>query len=273
MSIKGTVFDIKEFSIHDGPGARVTVFLKGCPLRCMWCHNPEGLSSVPQLLHKKNLCTECGRCLRKCDHPECQSFGRCIHACVNGALSIAGREYTVEELCEKIRSYKTFFDAAGGGVTLSGGDPLCQPEFTAALCHSLDGIHKAIQTSGFAPCETYREVISGFDYVMQDIKIADPQLHKKYTGVSNENILKNIEYLKSSGKEFVFRVPLIPDITDTDENLKAIAEIAGDFPVELLRYNALAGAKYEYVGKEYLLGERKNRDADFLSFFRNAKFG
>lgn len=273
MNMKGTVFDIKEFSIHDGPGGRVTVFMKGCPLRCMWCHNPEGLLPVPELLHKKNLCTDCKRCLRGCDHPECRRFGRCIHACVSGALSVAGKEYSVEELCERIYSYKDFFEVANGGVTFSGGEPLYQSEFIEAVCQNLSGIHKAIQTSGFASYETYRKVISEVDYVMQDIKIADTAAHIKYTGVSNEVILKNIEYLKSSGKQFVFRIPLIPDITDTDKNLKAISEIAGEYPVELLRYNTLAGAKYDYVGKQYKLGSEKNRDADFLGFFKNAKFG
>lgn len=271
--IKGTVFDIKEFSIHDGPGGRVTVFMKGCPLHCMWCHNPEGLLPTTQLLHKKNLCCECKHCFVPCTHPECQIFGRCIHACVNGALEVAGREYSVEELSEKIRRYKDFFAISGGGVTISGGEPLYQWKFVTALLDSLPDIHKAIQTSGFADGDTYKKVVERVDYVMQDIKIADPQAHKKYTGVSNEVILENIEHLKRSGKQFVFRVPLIPDITDTDENLKAIAEIAGDCPVELLRYNVLAGAKYEFVGKAYLLSDEKNREADFLSFFKNVKFG
>lgn len=273
MSMNGTIFDIKEFSIHDGPGGRVTVFLKGCPLRCLWCHNPEGLEAAPQLLHKKNLCTKCGRCLRSCDHPECKPFGRCIHACINGALEVAGREYTVQELATKIRGYRDFFSVCGGGVTFSGGEPMFQAPFLAALCDALPDIHKAIQTSGFAPEDTYKRIVSGVDYVMQDIKIADPQMHKKYTGVSNEMILKNIAYLKGCGKPFVFRVPLIPNITDTEENLRAIADIAGDFPVELLRYNALAGAKYESVGKEYTLSDEQNRDVDYLSFFANATFG
>lgn len=273
MSIKGTVFDIKEFSIHDGPGGRVTVFMKGCPLRCQWCHNPEGLEPTPQLLHKRNLCCDCKRCLQSCDHPECKPFGRCIHACMNGALAVAGKEYSVEEICKKISGYKDFFDISGGGVTFSGGEPMYQAEFVSAVCRGIPYIHKAIQTSGFAPCDTYKEIVSCVDYVMQDIKIADSAIHKKYTGVSNEVILNNIEYLKSSGKSFVFRVPLIPDITDTDENLKAVAGIAGDFPVELLRYNVLAGAKYESVGKEYLLGDEENRNANFLRFFKKAKFG
>lgn len=266
----GTIFDIKEFSIHDGPGGRFTVFLKGCPLRCVWCHNPEGLSREPQLMYKQAMCAKCGRCKMGCTHPECQKYGRCIHSCPNGCLSIAGTEMTVEELSKKLNSNADFLKITGGGVTISGGEPLMQSEFVCALADSLPDMHKAIQTSGYADFETYKKVIDKFDYIMQDIKLADRDLHKKYTGVYNDKILKNIEYLKESGKEFVFRVPLIPDITDTEENLKAIAEIAGDCPVELLSYNNLAGAKYEMLDMEYSLGTDGNRDVDFTKYFKNA---
>ena len=269
----GVIFDIKEFSVHDGPGGRVSIFLKGCPLRCIWCHNPEGLDPSPQLLHKKNLCTECKRCLVPCDHPECRKYGRCIHACINGALNVAGSEVSVTEICRKIMNYKEFFDISGGGVTFTGGEPLYQSEFVLEVCSNLPDIHKAIQTSGFAAHDIYRKAVAAVDFVMQDIKIADPEMHRKYTGVGNELILENIEYLKTSGKPFVFRVPLIPDITDTEENLQAISKIAGKHPVELLRYNVLAGAKYDYVGRQYPLGSEPNREKDYISFFQNARYG
>lgn len=267
----GIIFDIKEFSIHDGPGGRFTVFLKGCPLRCVWCHNPEGLVAKPQLMYKKAMCVKCGRCMMGCDHAECKPYGRCIHACANGCLSVAGKEMTVEELSEKLNSNAEFFKMMGGGVTISGGEPMLQSEFVCQLADAIPDIHKAIQTSGYTDLETYKKVIDKFDYVMQDIKLADRELHKKYTGVYNDKILKNIEYLKKSGKEYVIRVPLIPDITDTEENLIAISKIAGDSSVELLAYNNLAGAKYDMLDMEYSLGTDGNRDCDFTKYFQNAK--
>ena len=167
-------------------------------------------------------------------------------------------------------NYKEFFAISGGGVTFSGGEPLMQGEFVASVAQKIKGIHKAIQTSGYAPFEVYQKVISGMDYIMQDIKIADSRLHKEYTGVGNEGILKNIEYLKSSGKDFVFRVPLIPDITDTEENLRQISEIVGEHPVELLKYNVLAGAKYPSVGKKYSLADQPNEPRDYEKYFIRA---
>ena len=269
--MKGTIFDIKEFSIHDGPGGRITVFLKGCPLRCMWCHNPEGLACRPQLLYKDNLCTRCGKCRERCNHEECQPFGRCVHACENGCLSIAGEEVSCEALAERLLQNRDILARMGGGVTISGGEPMLQSGFVCGIAERLAGTHLAIQTSGYAEPDIYREVISRFDYVMQDIKLADTRQHLRYTGVGNEKILKNIDYLKKSGREAVLRVPLIPGITDTEENLMQIADIAGDFPVELLPYNSLAGAKYGMLGMEYLLSAEKNRQEDFTKYFKNAK--
>ena len=268
--MEGTIFDIKEFSIHDGPGMRVTVFLKGCPLRCLWCHNPEGLQMQPQLVYKKKLCAHCGNCLVPCHHEECKPWGRCIHACPNGCLEIAGRVVSVEEAAEEILSYSDLFDRTPGGVTFSGGEPLRQADFVCALTERLGNMHKALQTCGYAPEGTYKQVIQHFDLIMQDIKLVDPALHKKYTGVDNALILRNIEFLKKSGKPFVFRVPLIPEMTDTPDNLRMISDIVGDAPVELLKYNALAGVKYEMVGMKYQLGEVKNREEEFEKYFQNA---
>ncbi len=266
----GTIFDIKEFSIHDGPGVRITVFMKGCPLRCLWCHNPEGFSVQPQLMYKKNLCTNCGKCFLPCNHPECAPFNRCIHACQNGCLSVSGQTLTSNELTEKLLSYQSFLSISDGGITFSGGEPLLQADFILEVAKQLPHIHKAIQTSGFSDFETYKKTIDGFDYILQDIKIADDVMHKKYTGVSNRNILENIEYLKQIGKPFVLRLPLIPGITDTEENLKAVSQIAGDFPVELLRYNMLAGVKYEMLGLRYPLSDIHNSSKDYTRFFKNA---
>lgn len=251
--MNGTIFDIKEFSIHDGPGGRITVFLKDCPLRCIWCHNPEGLKKEPQLMKKKNLCTSCGMCKAPCKHEECKSFGRCIHACSNGALSVSGYEISVDELADKLNKNESLLKSLNGGITVSGGEPMMQADFVCELAEKIQNIHKAIQTSGYTDEETYKRVIDKFDYIMQDIKLVDCEAHKIYTGVENDRILKNIDYLKNSGKEFVFRVPMIPDITDTKENLDAIERLTEGYSVEYLPYNTLAGAKYEMLGMEYKL--------------------
>lgn len=269
--MKGTIFDIKEFTVHDGPGSRITVFLKGCSLRCQWCHNPEGLNAEKQLMYRSNFCSHCGNCYIPCGHPECQPFGRCIHACANGCLTVAGEEICSEILAERLLKNARMLNFMGGGITISGGEPLLQADFVCELIEKLgNNVHKAIQTSGYAKPNTYKKVIKGFDYVMQDIKLAAPGLHKKYTGVDNERILENIQWLKSSGKEFVFRVPLIPNITDTEENLRAISKIVGDCKTELMPYNEFAGAKYSMVGIEYGIGIEKNRKEDFTRFFENA---
>jgi len=252
----GTVFDIKEFSLQDGPGPRVTVFLKGCPLRCRWCHNPEGLSPKPQLMVKQNLCTKCGKCFQSCDHPECAGLGRCLYACPNGLVSLSGQVYEAEELAEKVMKNADFYTMNGGGVTVSGGEPLAQADFVCALFDRLP-IHKAIQTSGYADNAVFQRVIDRCDYVMMDIKLADRELHKQYTGVYNDKILENLKYLKQSGKAYVIRTPLIPDITDTQENLAAIQTLLGDSPWEKLPYNTMAGAKYPMLGMQYGMEQEK----------------
>lgn len=267
--IKGTVFDIKEMTVHDGPGSRVTVFLKGCPLRCRWCHNPEGLSMVPQLMIKETMCEHCGLCMRECEHDECQPFGRCIHSCPKGLVSIAGTEYTPEALAAKLNKYARFLNSVGGGVTFSGGEPLMQAEFLYETLIRCENLHKALQTSGYCDSDTFGKILSAVDYVLFDIKIVDSALHKKYTGVGNEKILANYEILKNSGVEYVIRVPLIPGITDTRENLSAVAEIAGEHRVELMRYNTFAPSKYKMVGMEFTLDSLPSNDVN-LSVFKNA---
>lgn len=249
----GTIFDIKEFSIHDGPGGRTTVFLKGCPLRCKWCHNPEGLKREPQIMKKHNLCVHCKMCEKGCAHKECEPFNVCVHACPNGCLTISGENIDSKILAEKLNKDKPLFDLTNGGITISGGEPLMQADFVCDVLDNLNGIHTAIQTSGYADEETYKRVISKFDFVMQDIKLVRREEHIKYTGVSNEKILRNIEWLKNSGKEFVLRCPQIPGITDTKENVEAVKRLAKGHEIEFLKYNNLAGAKYEMLGMKYEL--------------------
>ena len=265
----GTIFDIKEFSIHDGPGPRVTVFMKGCPLRCKWCHNPEGLSPEPQLLWKESLCIGCDRCRTACDHPDCSGLDRCYHQCTVGALTRSGTEWDVDALAKKLRGYESILSSMGGGITLSGGEPLYQPDFSAALLERLSGMHRAIQTSGYASEAVFRKVLAHTDFVMMDVKLADPKLHKDYTGVDNAPILRNLRILQESGKAHLLRTPLIPGITDTQENLDTIAQLVGDSPVELLSYNPFAGAKYAQLGQAYPLGQPGQANTPDLSAFRN----
>ncbi len=247
----GTVFDIKEFALSDGPGIRTTVFLKGCPLRCAWCHNPEGLSPRPELYRATGACSECGLCRRPCAHPECAPYGRCLHACPRGLLRVSGRLWESGALAAHLLRGRELFESTGGGVTVSGGEPLLQAAFVGELLLALGGVHKALETSGYADSETFLSVARLCDLVLFDLKLADPVSHKRYTGVTNEPILKNAAALKASGIKHIFRIPLIPNITDTRENLAALAKIAGDSPVELLSYNALAPAKYAGVGRTY----------------------
>ena len=249
---RGIIFDIKEFALSDGPGIRTTVFFKGCPLRCAWCHNPEGLAQSPELYRATAACTSCGACLRPCTHPDCALYDRCLHACPRGLVRIAGAAWESDALAAHLlRGRDLFLD--GGGVTLSGGEPLMQPAFAIALLSALraGGVHTAVETSGFADPDTFLSVVRGADLVMMDLKLADPAAHRRYTGVDNTRILENAAALQASGLPHVFRIPLIPGITDTRENLAALAAIARDSRVELLSYNRLAPAKYAGVGRAY----------------------
>ena len=247
----GRIFDIKECSVHDGPGMRTTVFLKGCPLRCIWCHNPEGLSKHPCIMVKHTLCKMCGLCKKGCDHPECNGFSRCIHACPNGAISLSGKDYDHKELAKIILKNKVFFDASAGGVTFSGGEPLMQHEFLSQILDELSSVHTAIETSGYADSDVFSHIIGKTSYVMMDLKLFDDEKHKKFCGVSNKKILDNAKILMESGMDFEFRTPLIPGITDTEENLEKISEFTHGFKWEKIPYNNLAGLKYPMIGKEY----------------------
>lgn len=196
------------------------------------------------------MCTQCGRCLNVCGHEECKEFDRCIYACPNGLVSVSGREYTARVLADKIMQNADFYTRNGGGMTVSGGEPLFQADFVCELFSHIN-MNKAIQTSGYADRDTFKKVIDLCDYVMMDVKIADREKHKEYTGVYNDKILVNLEYLKASGKEYVIRTPLIPGITDTNENLTQVQNLIGESTWEKLPYNNMAGAKYKMLGMEY----------------------
>lgn len=251
--MKGTIFDIKEMAVHDGPGIRTTVFLKGCPLRCKWCHNPEGQSFSPQLMYKDAQCIKCGNCRRTCSHPACRPFGRCLQACPQNCLQIAGRTEDAGVLSRELKENAEILGDDFGGFTFSGGEPLAQPEFLLELITELSDYNLCIETSGYAKAAVFQKVISKLDYVIMDIKLADSDLHKRYTGVGNEAILENFATLRESGKPYLIRTPLIPGITDTRENLDAVKAIIGDSAYEQLPYNAMAGAKYKMLGLRYEL--------------------
>lgn len=268
----GIIFDIKEFALNDGDGVRTTVFFKGCPLRCIWCHNPEGLSPAPELYVKRNGCLSCGLCRKECSHEECKPFGRCLHICPCDLISVAGKVWDSDALAEKLLKQQGVLSALGGGITLSGGEPLMQHEFAYEILTALRGkMHRLIETSGFAEPHVFKKIANECDFVIMDIKIADDDMHKKYTGVSNKKIIENALWLKDSKIPHLFRTPLIPEITDTEENLRAISSIVDDDKIELLPYNHLAGAKYESVGRVFpkSINEASANPID-ISIFKNA---
>lgn len=261
----GIVFDIKELSIYDGPGVRVTVFMKGCPLRCKWCHNPEGLSPSPQVMLSYSICTDCGSCLiPDCEltggksrflqsEKACNGCGKCIPKCPNAYRRLAGTEYSAQELADIIMKNSVFFEN-GGGVTFSGGEPTMQWEFINAVMDLLP-IHKAIQTCGYCDTAKFQSVLQRVDFLFFDIKIADPQAHKLYTGKDNSLILENLQRVKDSGIPFVVRIPLIKNVNDSLDNLEKTAALIEDAKnlerIELLPYSPLAAAKYEMTGQIY----------------------
>ncbi len=254
--MKGSIFDIEEFAVYDGPGIRTVLFLKGCPLRCSWCHNPEGLLAGPQRIVSSGLCIRCGACSRNCPSADkCIGCGQCELNCPQEAIRIAGRPIEAEEVAGRIRRNAPLLAINGGGVTFSGGEPLLQADFVLEVCRLLPGMHKCIETSGYADAETFQRVVSAMDYVMMDVKLADDAAHREWTGVSNRRILDNLKWLKGCGKTFRIRVPLIPTVNDTEENMRRTAALIADAPcldkVELLPYHRTAGAKYQSAGMRY----------------------
>ena len=259
------VFEVREFCLHDGPGIRTTVFFKGCPLRCTWCHNPEGLSPEPEWLFKAQKCVHCGSCARGGDCPQ-------------GARQLCGRRWSVPALAaELLRNADVF--ASSGGITFSGGEPLLQAPFLSALIDELRSLqlahsqtaapaplHLAIETSGYAPAEAYRSVVSKLDLVFQDLKHPDPAEHNRWTGVDPAPIHANLAWLKASGKPFIARIPLIPGVNDTPAAKAGFADLlagpSGLLRVELLPYHLTAAAKYPFTGRTYDPGFDENRPLD-----------
>lgn len=272
---KGMIFDIQRFSLQDGPGIRTTVFLKGCPLNCIWCHNPESKKQKPQLMLYSARCIGCGECLGRCplglhsfteagEHiikrDSCTACAECVEGCV-GALQLFGREQTCEEIIAEVERDRSFYDNSGGGMTVSGGEPLMQPELTTALLKAAKekGISTAIETSGFAPEKVIASVLPYTDLFLFDFKESDPERHKQYTGVGNERILANLRYLDSKGACVVLRCPIIPGCNDRPDHFAAIAAIAEELScisrVDVEPYHPLGKSKAEALGVDYPLGD------------------
>lgn len=264
---KGFVFDIQHYSIHDGPGIRTTVFLTGCPLKCLWCQNPESQQLYPRLFFRYDKCTGCGKCIPVCIHGAvvlngksaktnrqlCKGCGECIKACPSEARSIIGKEITSEEVFKDVSSDKIFYQESNGGVTLSGGEVLFQPEFSSSileLCKNHD-IHTAIETSGYGSWENMKQILAYTDLVLFDFKHLDDYEHKKLTGVSNKTILENAKKIWHDLKiPIIARVPVIPGCNDSITNINQTAdfisaELDKSVNVDLLPYNSLGETKYK----------------------------
>lgn len=269
--VKGVVFNIQHYSIHDGPGIRTTVFLKGCPLECLWCQNPESQDLKPVIFFDAEKCTGCGMCMEVCpesairiidgksatDRRLCKGRGKCAEICPNEARSLMGRYMSGAEVFEDVNADALFYQNSGGGVTLSGGDPIAQPAFSVDIlkrCRNA-GIHSAIETCGFARWDVLKTILKHTDLVLYDIKHMDPNKHKQYTAASNELILDNAKKIRMELKlPMLARLPVIPGYNDSPENLNAAArfiarKLGTDVNVHLLPYHRLGETKYERMEK------------------------
>ena len=269
MDSQGTIFDVKRFSVHDGPGIRTTVFFKGCPLNCWWCHNPEGQAEEPELVLRPDRCIGCGACVDVCTHnaivrqgevivtqrERCTACGACVEVCYADAREIVGNRVTADQVIEEIERDVAFYDQSGGGATFSGGEPLAQPEFLRDILRACkqQGIHTTLDTCGFAPWSELDTLRGDVDLFLYDLKLMDAERHRESAGVSNERILENLQRLSEGDHRIVLRVPVIPGINDDDENLQRIGQFAAQLPslerVDLLPYHRIGRDKYHGLGR------------------------
>jgi len=270
---EGIVFNIQRYSIDDGPGIRTTVFLKGCPLRCLWCSNPESQKFKPEVMHRDSLCNECGECTKACarqaisfngrgvhiNRRSCNDCGKCVEVCAPEALRLMGNRVTVDEVLREVERDAQYYRNSGGGVTVSGGEPLSQYEFTGELfkrCREA-GIHTCIDTCGYAEAEPLQKVMPCTSLVLFDLKHIEPDAHQELTKRSNEVIIRNLEIVAGMGIPTVIRVPLIPGLNDSDEALTAIARtvlgISSLNEVNLMPYHRFGMGKYKSLDRRYAL--------------------
>ena len=269
---KGIIFNIQYYSIHDWPGIRTNVFLKGCFLSCIWCQNPESQLLKPELFYFEERCIGCGKCVAVCpanaiqiieaksntDRSKCNGSGQCIQVCPNEARSLMGKEMTVQEIFQNVKGDEIFYKRSNGGVTLTGGEPLFQPNFSRnilLLCRQA-GIHTAIETCGYADWETFKDILQYTNLVLFDLKHMNSEKHEEHTGVPNNLILDNVGKIYHELRIPIWvRIPAIPGYNDSVQNIHAIArfmatELGKSVPVHLLAYNRLGESKYERLGKE-----------------------
>ena len=278
---RGVVFNVQRFSVHDGPGIRTVVFLKGCPLACVWCHNPEGMSPRPEILMTPSRCVGCGECVSACpqDLPvpyelpgaqgaeRCLVCGACADACPTEARQMAGRAMSVEEVVEVVLKDRIFYDDSRGGVTFSGGEPLRQAGFLRSALEACKAqrIHTAVDTCGLVGQEDLLSVAEVADLFLFDVKMMDDEKHRRYTGVSNRQILTNLEALGHSGRRIWIRVPVIPGVNDDYGNLESTARLAASIPsverVCLLPYHPLGESKSKRLDRESSFPEMKTPTA------------
>lgn len=282
---KPLIFDIKRYSINDGPGIRATVFFKGCPLNCQWCHNPESISPELQKLFNAAKCIGCGECCRVCpvqacrltdtgvatDRALCTLCGKCAEVCPTLATEMSGRHYSVEELVAILEKERPFFDHSGGGVTFSGGEPLLYPDYLLEVLESCGRkhIHRAVDTSGFVKKETLLEVARQADLFLYDVKLIDAEKHLRYTGVDNHLILDNLKALADYGSDILIRVPLLGGVNDDDQSVAAMASWLADLPgerrpVNLLPFHDIARGKDERLGRKRDLSALREPDTETL---------
>ena len=257
MDVCGIIFDIDHFAVHDGPGIRTVIYLKGCPLKCIWCHSPESHIKEPQLLYIADRCKHCETCLGE--------------KCVNQAMIVSGRNVEVSEIVDEVIQDKVFFDSSGGGVTLSGGEVLYQPEFSLSLLEQFHsyGVHTIVETSGMGRWEWLREISRYTDVFYYDIKILDTNRHRMYTGAGDETILHNLKKLAEyrESKDITIRIPLIPGYNDSPEDIEAVYKFVCELDISdihLLRYNISAPAKYQWLGIQYQPGNLEKQSDDYI---------
>lgn len=273
--ITGLVFNIQRYSIHDGPGLRTIIFLKGCPLKCKWCSNPESQSLSPVILFDHRKCIQCNACVQTCtreaitivgddrrvDPEKCNLCFNCLDICYSGALELVGKKMSVEEVLEEVRKDLPFYTQSNGGITLSGGEPAVQHDFSVAILDECkkEGIHTALETCGFAHWSVLRELVNRVDLVLYDIKHVNPEIHKKLTGQTNTLILQNAKLIADLGKKMIVRVPVIPTCNSTEESIREIMNFVLSLKsvkeIHLLPYHRYGKNKYDRLGWEYTLGE------------------
>ena len=288
MGSSALIANIQGYSIHDGPGIRTVVFLKGCPLRCRWCANPENLLDRVRVGFLANLCQHCARCAKVCpqgailpdadrriDREKCDECAKCVEACFYGALVRYGKGMTAEEVFDQVRRDKIFYDSSGGGVTVSGGEPLTHADFVAelfALCRG-EGIHTCVETCGCVPQAAFEKVLSLTDTFYFDLKLMDSGKHREYTGQGNDQILSNARFLAEKGADILFRQPLIPGVNSPEENVKATAAFIRslgreDLALQLIPYHRMGTSKYAALDIPYTLEDMKPMAAEEVEAVR-----